>query len=251
MNREETPARGSPTAASDGLPHVGRRSRLRWLIYLCLAAALLAAFHAPLLRGVWNFLVVAAPVHDKSDVLAVRVTDIQTVRAVIDLYERGLVDRVLLPPADLRTTDVLGLTEPTPVETRRELTARGVPEARIEDLPTDGFSLRRAVHGAAAYLREHPDKRLTVVMPRLQGRYVRQVVGEVLDADLWERVAYFSVPPQQYDEAHWWTARLAVQQVFKAYVEWGTEATTDLPYQLEGKIDWQAFDAAVARGEKP
>lgn len=246
MNRDETPASGVMPPAPKR-----RRPFLRLLPAVVVAVLLLCVFHAPLLRGVWNFLVVAVPLTDKWDVLAVRVADIETIRGVVELHGRGLVDHVLLPPAEVRTTDALGLTEPTPAETRRELATRGVPGSQVEDLPADGVTLRRIAHGVADYLRRHPERRLTIVTPRLQGRNVRRVVNEVLDDEAAARVTYFSVAPQQYDETRWWTARLAVQQVFQAYVQWATEVTTDLPQFLEAKIDWQAFEAAVTKGEKP
>lgn len=250
MNRDETPASGPASATRNSMPPTPLRRR-RGLAVLLIAAGLVLLFHAPLLRGVWNFLVVEAPFPDKSDVPAVRASDVETVRGIVELHRRGLADRVLLPPASLRLTDELGLTEPTPVETRRELESRGVPAAMVDDFKADGFGLRFTAYAVGDYLGRNPGKRLTIVTPRLQGRYVRRVFDEVLADDLSARVTYFSVRPLQYDEARWWTSRLAVQRVFQAYLQLLMEVTTDLPQALEGKIDWRAFDAAVARGEKP
>jgi hypothetical protein len=222
--------------------------RRRWL-WVAAAALLLIVFHAPLLRVVGRLPVINAP-HAEGDLLPVRV-DFETLAAVGELFAAGRYERVLIVPNLPRHTDSLGITEPTLVETRRELAARGVPDDRIDIVgkPTAGF--RSRVDAACEFVRRHPEKRVTFVTLPFEGRAVRSLAVAALGDEAAKPIAQATHPAAEFDSERWWTARIGVQTVFRGYLRWAMAAWFDEPPADVPPIDWGAFEAAIARGEKP
>jgi hypothetical protein len=72
-----------------------------------------------------------------------------------------------------------------------------------------------------------------------------------LEAGTAARAAFASRPSPEFDSDRWWTTRRGVQSVYRGYVQWasaawGGDSAVEVP-----ATDWAAFEAAVARGEKP
>lgn len=210
---------------------------------------MLGLLHAPLLRGLSGMLVVEAP-QAGGDLLAVR-NEPESFVAVADLFAAGGYERVLVMPSKPRLTDELGVTASSFDEARDELIARGVPRARIETFaePTDGNRLR--IRRACEFVRSHPERKLTLVAERFESRAVESRVGAELNAVDAARIAVASRPPLQFDERRWWTSRRAVQSVFGGYMQWASSAWGGEPDAIATSIDWQAYEAAIARGDKP
>jgi len=235
----------APTAALPASPH-RRRRRWRTAAILVLIIVLL---HAPLLRAIGRFPIVADVVTGRADALLLA-GDAEAARTVAELNRQGHLERVWIFSAPPRLTDELGLTESRFAETQLELKARGVPEAIVAEMRA-GFNMHERAAACADYLRQHPDRRIVVATARLQGRYVRGEFAAVLSPDELGRTQFASLPPQSFDERTWWRHRAAIQMVFQAYLQLLLTTVTDLPRVIDGPIDWRAFEAAVARGEKP
>lgn len=224
------------------------RRRKRWW-FVAAGLVFVVLLHGLLLRGVSGWLIVDAP-HAGGDLLAVR-NDPESMAAVAELFAAGRFERVLVLPNQPRLTDKLGVTASSFDEARNELTARGVPATQIEAVaePTDDLRLR--VRRVCEFVRGRPERKVTLVAERFEGRAVQSRVTAELDAADAAQIAVASRPPLQFDERRWWTNRRAVQGVFRGYLTWASAVWGGESDDAATPIDWRAFEAALAQGEKP
>jgi hypothetical protein len=227
--------------------------RRRWPILaflVCAAIALGIVFHAPLLRAVANQLVVDDPLPGAVDTAPLD-NDADSLAIVARLYAEGRVRKVLLIPAKPRRTERLGIT-PSELESARSiLKSLGVPADAIEPLadPADGLTERARVF--RELVERDPQRTLNVVAPRYASRYARRFFGLGQSDAERSRLHVVSRPTTRFDERHWWTVRLAVQDIFQGYLRWFFDAVCDLPSRHHIPADLEHVDAALARGEKP
>lgn len=226
---------------------VKKRRVGRWFLAAVLIS--LVVFHAPILRGVGEFLVIDAS-FQAGDLLVVR-NDPESLTAAAQFFQSGTYDQILLQPNRPRRTDELGITESTIDEARRELRSRGVPEERIEAVGAAHDGLTDRVREICTSIQDRPGRRVALVALQYEGAAVQRLVRTYLPTSMLEQVAVTSQPSPQFDGRRWWTSRRGVQSVFRGYLTWLLVVCRGGREFEEQAIDWNAVEAAIARGEKP
>jgi hypothetical protein len=186
--------------------------------YLAAAAAiaiLAILLHAPLLRGLAGFLV-TAPTADEADYIGVldwwnapdgdRSYD--TAARLLGGTKNAKAFRgILVVEFQPGRLEQIGAV-PTFVElTRRELTARGVPQRAVSVLHSDAcgdWSTARALSG---WLRERPDATIVLLCDQFRSAHLRYALDRVLDSTQSQRVRVHPLPDRRYDATNWWKSR--------------------------------------------
>lgn len=225
-----------------------RRRRGKRLAAALACAALAYALHAPVLRGVWSYLVVDAPLHAAD----VAVVSASTVDETVDAYRRGLFRRLLVAAPRSSRTSLLGITPSPADELKHLLQVRGVDLADVEFLPSaddraDAWALAEAL---GRYLAERPQVAVAMIVERQRSRHWTAVFERSFDDALRGRIAVFPAAGRRFDEDRWWIDRLAVQSAAQQYLQlavclWhGPRSSSVRRWTVE------ELEAAVARGDR-
>ncbi len=181
------------------------RSRVALLLLL-----LAVLFHAPALRLAASAMVVDEP-GAAADAVVV-VNGDRCVEVAADLVRQGRVRSVILIESYPRRLERYGILQLRVERTRSELLARGVPESAIVVLDgqtRDGWEAARRL---GRWLDSNPDRRVTVLRERFQGRYQHRIIDAVLDESAAARVSYRGLRDRRFDETDWWQSRVGIKE---------------------------------------
>ncbi len=234
-------AASPPTAP----PRCRRRTKI---VVAILSLAILYALHVPLLRGVWNHLVVAAPLQPADVGLVSQSTIDETVAAL----RRGGFKRLLIVAADSTRTSSLGITPSPTDELRHLLQVRGVAMHLVDVQPTpdDRADSAAPAEAIARYLADRPGVTLGVIVERHRSRFWSTVLDRALQEPLRSRVAVVAAERSRFDESRWWNDRLAVQAAAQQYLQLGFLYWRGTPPTSRPRWSVEALEAAVARGDR-
>jgi uncharacterized SAM-binding protein YcdF (DUF218 family) len=157
----------------------------------------------PLLRGVADLWIVSEEV-TQADVVAVLGGNIE-VRpfAAADLYQRGLVKKVLLSSNKTDRAAVIGATEGHTEANRRVLLKLGVPERAIETFGQANGSTRDEAVALRGWLERHGAKSIVIPTEVFAARRVRWVFDrEFAGRDI--RIQVLSLEAPDYKRTEWW-----------------------------------------------
>ncbi len=180
--------------------------------------AILALLHRPLLWLAGAALVVDEPVAGATRVVIFegnRSYD-EACRLLQDQNGRG----VVLVQVEPNRLERLGVVPSGAAIGLRELTQRGVPAGNVTVAEAEGE--RRTDWGRAravrAWLLEHPDERIVVIVERLASRRKRMVLHAVLGVDA-ARVSVRALAHPNHDETNWWRRKEGLMDVVNGYLQ--------------------------------
>jgi len=193
----------------------------RKLVIGIVLAGVLFAFHGPLLRAIGGYLIVdeLAEHSSRAVLLPDTISDSGALDVAAKLYRDAVVAGILVcesPPS--RAVEV-GAWPDEAVRLRAELTARGVPAAAIEELPSRSRSTWDAARGIDHWLAAREDQRLIVLCVPFRGRHERRVFAAVLQPRALAAV-HFMALPSTLTADNWWRSRDGLQEVFQEYARW-------------------------------
>ena len=225
-----------------------RRRRRTKIVVAILSLAVLYVVHVPLLRGIWNHLVVAASLQPAD----VGVVSQSTIDETVAALRRGLFKRLLIVAAESTRTSSLGIT-PSPIdELRRLLQVRGVERHVVDVVPTpdDRTDSAAPAEALARYLADRPGVTLGIIVERHRSRYWSTVLDRALPEPVRSRVAIVAAERSRFDESRWWYDRLAVQAAAQQYLQLGFLHWHGAPPTSRPRWSVAALEAAVARGDR-
>ena len=210
----------APPAVSTPL-YTSRPWWRRKIVVGIVLAAVLIAFHAPLLRAIGGYLIVDEPTERSARVVLFSdtISDPGALDAAAKLYRDGAAAGILAcesPPS--RAVEVGAWPDET-VRLRAELTARGVPAAAIEELPGRSKSTWDAAREIGQWLAGHQDQRLIVLSSLFRGRLERRVLASVLQPQAMAAIHFLALPSTLTAD-NWWRSRDGLQEVFQEYARW-------------------------------
>jgi uncharacterized SAM-binding protein YcdF (DUF218 family) len=192
----------------------------------CLAVPLLSCvvlflLHGPILRGVGNWFVVDDP-PARGDFIYVLNGDpnIRPFHAA-SLYHEGYARRVVIPRAELRPAEAMGLLPSDTDVSIEVLRRKGVPDPAIEVLPVSGgvTSTRDEARVLRAYLRGEPATRVLVVTSSYHTRRARWTIEREL-GDAQVEIRMMAAPDERFGPADWWTNETGFLSYINEMIKW-------------------------------
>jgi uncharacterized SAM-binding protein YcdF (DUF218 family) len=181
--------------------------RLRPLGVLLLALACIGAgawlLREPLLRGVADLWIVSEEV-TQADVVAVLGGQIE-VRpfAAADLYQRGLVKKVLVSSNKTDRAALIGAIQGHTEANRRVLLKLGVPESAIETFGQSNENTRGEAVALREWAERHGAKSIVIPTEVFAARRVRWIFDREF-AGRSIRIQVLSLEPPDYKWTEWW-----------------------------------------------
>ncbi|NQT16438.1 MAG: hypothetical protein HQ582_27010 [Planctomycetes bacterium] len=134
------------------------------------------------------------------------------------LYREDTSRRILLmEPLASRVVRIGVLSRFEPVA-RRQLAARGVPEAAVTLLDGEPETPWDEARLLGTWMNDHPHGEVLLLCDRLESRRRRLVLDTVLGPTRAGRVGILALRDRRFDETNWWKSRCGAKCVFNGYV---------------------------------
>ncbi len=172
-------------------------------------------FHAPLLRGLADPLIVDQTTDDYDSICIL--PSLQTpdgdrcYDVAASLFRKNPSAQVLIvvhPPNRIVEAGALASFETI---SRRELGVRGVPGDSILILRSRWIDDWAAAEALAGRLRERPESSVLLLCAEFHSARVRAVLNDVLDPAAAKRVRVMPLPDRRFDQTNWWKSRRGVR----------------------------------------
>ncbi|HVX14216.1 MAG TPA: hypothetical protein VHC22_23720 [Pirellulales bacterium] len=200
-----TAAQGRPAP-----PSAEKRTRhRRWRWGIIGLFGLVAAAHAPILRGLARALIIDDPAPSAGCVLVLDV-DCRFDRAA-EMYHSGTASRILVIDRPATRLVRLGVVSSVREQSLRELSRRDVSSRDVILLPGSDKTPWHIAHALQAWLLEHPTEHVLVLCRRFSGRNLRFVASNVMQPGEVQRLAFRDMPDHRYSETNWWLNRAGVR----------------------------------------
>lgn len=192
---------------------------LKWKIIVAIAVVGFAGavlFHAPLLRGLADPLIVDQTTDDYDSICLLPFFQApdgdRCYEVAADLFRKNPSAQVLvvdLPPNRIKESGALPSFETI---SRRELGDRGVPGDSISILRSQWIDDWATAETLAVRLRERPESSVLLLCAEFHSARVRAVLDDVLDPAEAARVWVMPLPDRRFDQTNWWTSRCGVRE---------------------------------------
>lgn len=194
-------------------PAKPQRRRWRHILFAVVACITAASL---LLVGAGRYLVVdQAELRDASNVLIV---DASAASLSADALRSNADCRLLIIRKFPERPMQLGVLPPFDKFLRERLIEKGVPEENIEIIAGTAFDPRSHARFLKEWLDRNPSANVVVICDRLSSRSWRRAFDQVLGKDA-SRVEICAVARRNINEWNWWTTKLGMIQVIRAYLE--------------------------------
>ncbi len=108
---------------------------------------------------------------------------------------------------------------PPPYETFRDALAEyQIQPERVINLEVKGFEFWNEAKAVDAFLRDHPEERVLLLVEEFAGQSHRYVLHRALDVSHRDRVEIQGLPDVQYSYHDWWKSRAGVKGVMVGYL---------------------------------
>lgn len=219
---------------------------------MLLVAALLAWFHAPLLRALAGPLVVDQTGDEARYVLVLEGMAGGDGRyaAAAELHRQVSTRRIVVVPQVRQRVVRLGILPPLEAIAQRELTRQGVPPQSVELLPGKAIDEWSTVRLLDSWLKQHPDSKLVVLADRFQSRYVRHVLDTLLDAQDAARVSIVTLRDRRFDESDWWRSRCGMRGLVFGYLQLAYAHVVGEPQAAGAEWDPDQYEQELRGGRE-
>lgn len=206
------------------------------LALLCLVAAT----HAPILRGLARALIADEPMQSADWALVLRPD--RRFDRVAELYRSGAISGVLVMDRPANRLVRLGVIPSMKEQCLRELRRRGVGSDRVSALPGSDESPWQVAHALQTWLVEHPGSRVLVLCEQFKSGDLRFVVSTVMEGRDAERVALRGLPDRRYDESNWWKSRAGVRAFGEMVFDLAYDCMHGEDMPPAGEVDLDQFE---------
>ena len=206
----------------------------RWKRRILISAVVVAAaclFHAPLLRGLANFLVVDEPTRSVDYICVTswgyRPDGDRCYDVAGELHRKNPSCRILLIEPNHSRLVQIGAVKSFASVSQRELGSRGVPSEAISILRCEPWNDWATARALADWLRDHPNNSVLLLCGQFRSAQARHTLDAVLHRAEAARVRVRALPSRQCDETDWWTSR-------RGYLEFGDHWLMRIQNRLGG-----------------
>jgi len=140
--------------------------------------------------------------------------------AAAALYDAGLAGKVVLPSVQAAPEADQGVRPPEQKQTRRVLTARGVPETAIELLPESETvrSTRDEAAALARFVQARPGCTVAVVTHNYHTRRARMIFTRAL-AERADQLCMVGIGTDYFDATNWWQSADGFRTFLSEYIK--------------------------------
>ncbi len=143
---------------------------------------------------------------------------------------------------------------PPPYETFRSALAKyQIESERVINLEVNGFEFWNEAKAVDAFLREHPEERVLLLVEEFAGQSHRYVLRRALDVSHRDRVEILGLPDLQYSYHDWWRSRSGVKGVMVGYLFLIHTILQPQPLRPPRKLSLEDFEQSIpeAPGGRP
>jgi hypothetical protein len=195
-------------------------AKRKWRIAaLAVVAAAACLFHAPLLRGLVRLLIVDQPTDDYDCICICSwghyPSGDRCYDAAAESYRRKPTSRILVVAPISNRLEDLGAIPSFDSISRRELTARRVPQSAISIVYAKPWNDWAAAQAIAAWMSNHPGRRVLLLNAQFHSGQMRRAIDDVLEPDAAASLFVKALPDRDCDDTNWWRQRAG----YRAFAE--------------------------------
>lgn len=188
-----------------------RRRPWRKVAWLAAALAAVVVTHSWLLTALANLLIADHP-RPTADYTVLFLENVSGANApLFDAAAAAVADaphrKILLIEPRPRRMQHYGILPTAIADSRRELTARGVPDAAVEELDGPADDFWQAARLLDKWLADRPHAEIEIYGNRFGSRNWTAIAGRVISADASHRVFFRPFTAREFDEHNWWNNR--------------------------------------------
>lgn len=189
----------------------------RWRLWISLGGlALLAAFHAPILRQVAAWLIVNDSFEHCDTLFIVNGDRCYTVAA--ELFQQKKTDRIALLETPRRPLIEFQIIVPTHEIIRREIIRQGVPPDSILVASGESRHLWDMADRLKDRLTQQPQEQIAVLLDQFSTKRLHFALAHTLTSQQLTQVRIVALADRRYEVSKWWRSRLAMKDVVGAYL---------------------------------